>query len=291
MPGRIVPPLSLEAESPALAASRPRSSPAATGSSLKALRWSAGLWFLLALLGQWLFAYYIAMVYARPVAIGDFAAINNTDKITGYVAGDGLGNGMLIGHVLAGGLISAFGLLQLLPPVRRRWPGLHRWNGRLFLSLGILGALSGLYLTWVRGSRLSDLGAIGISINGVLILIAAAYAWVYARSNNLGLHRQWAIRAFLLVNGVWMFRLGLTAWFLLNQGPRGNTAKLDGPFDLTWSVGCYLLPLLLAELYFRAESSRSGARQWLAAGVLTISSGLMALGVFGAWMMLWRPHL
>ncbi|WP_170113395.1 DUF2306 domain-containing protein [Ahniella affigens] len=259
--------------------------------SLKALRLSAGFWFLIALVGQWLFAWYIAMVYARPVLSGTPEAINNTAKITGYIVGDGLGNSLLISHVLAGGLISMLGLLQLWPWLRRRVPGLHRWNGRLFLALGMLGALSGLYLTWIRGSRLSDLGAIGISINGILILIAAVLAWVHARNRNLGQHRQWAIRAFLLVNGVWMFRLGLTAWLLLNQGPNGNTAKLDGPFDLAWSVGCYLVPIALAELYFRAESSRSPTRQWLSAGALGASSLLMALGVFGAWLMLWRPHL
>lgn len=289
MPGRIATPTAVAVPTP-IAALTPTARPPISR-SLKALRVSAGFWFVLALVGQWLFAFYIAMVYARPVAMGHLEALRNSEMITGYVAGDGLGNGILIAHVLAGGLISTIGLLQLWPWLRRQAPWLHRWNGRLFLTLGILGAISGLFLTWVRGSRLSDLGAIGITINGVLILIAAIQAWKYARGGNWGRHREWAIRAFLLVNGVWMFRLGLTAWFLLNQGPRGNTAKLDGPFDLTWSVGCYLLPLALAELYFRAESSRAPLRQWITAGVLGASSLLMALGVFGAWLMLWRPHL
>jgi hypothetical protein len=48
-----------------------------------------------------------------------------------------------------------------------------RWNGRMFLTLGLLGALTGLYLTWVRGSRLSDIGSIGLTLNGLLILLAA----------------------------------------------------------------------------------------------------------------------
>jgi hypothetical protein len=60
---------------------------------------------------------------------------------------------MLFSHVLAGAVLSAGGLLQLLPWLRRRMPGWHRWNGRVFLVLALAGTLSGLFLTWVRGSR------------------------------------------------------------------------------------------------------------------------------------------
>jgi hypothetical protein len=72
------------------------------------------------------------------------------------------------------------GIIQLLPIVRRKFPVVHRWNARIFLSLGLMGALSGLYLTWVRGARLSDVGAMRLTLNVILIVVAVVLAWRYA---------------------------------------------------------------------------------------------------------------
>ncbi len=79
---------------------------------------------------------------------------------------------------------------------------------------------------------------------------------------------RWAIRAFLLVSGVWFLRLGLMAWVLINQGPNGNAPRLDGVFDSVWVLGCYLIPLAIAEMYFRAENG--GQRLQLAAAGMHI---------------------
>ena len=255
----------------------------------RALPWSARAWFGVAVLGQWLFAAYILVVFGGALVQGQPEAINRTDLITGYVAGDGSGNAMLFGHVLAGALLSAGGVLQLLPWLRQRLPTVHRWNGRVFLLLAIAGAISGLLLTWVRGSRLSEVTAWALSLDGLLILIAAGMAWRLAVQRRFAAHRRWAIRAFLLVSAVWAMRLGFMAWVILNQGPRGMTTRLDGPFDLFWAFGCFLLPLAIAELYFLAE--RHASWRGPATVVLTLGAAVSALGVFGAYTMMWAPHL
>lgn len=258
--------------------------------SERLLPWTARTWFAIALVGQWLFALYIAAVYAGALAVGNPAAINRAEPITGHIEGDLLGNGILFTHVLAALVLSLGGLLQLVPALRQTWPRLHRWNGRIFLGLALLGAVSGLLLTWARGSRLSEISAIGISLNGLLIVLAVVIAWRQALAKRWQQHRRWAIRAFLLVNGVWTMRLGFMAWLILNQGPRGNTATLDGPFDIFWSFGCYLLPLAVAELYFRAERGSPNLRV-VATSVLGTGALLSALGIFGAWSYMWSPHL
>lgn len=255
----------------------------------RALPWAARAWFSVALLGQWTFAVYIARVLVWPLAFGDPAAVNRTGLITGHVPGDISGNAALLGHVLCALVLNLLGLLQFVPQLRQRWPGWHRTAGRSFMVLALAGAISGLYLTWGRGSRLGDLSAIAISLNGVLIVIAVAMAWRLARQRRFAEHRRWAIRAFLLVSGVWTLRLGLMAWIILNRGPRGMTARLDGPFDSVWVFGCYLLPLAIAELYFRAERAGSGAQQAVAA-LLLAGAGLTALGGFGALKFMWAPH-
>lgn len=254
------------------------------------LHWPARAWFLVALVGQWLFVLYIGLALVAPLLAGDAEAYRRTGPITGYVPQDTAGNAALLGHLLSGALLNAGGLLQLLPALRRRWPAWHRWNGRLFLAAAACGALSGLGLTWIRGSRLGEVTALALSLDGLLILLAAGMAWRCARQRRFDAHRCWAIRVFLLVSAVWTMRLGFMAWVILNQGPRGQTAQLDGPFDLFWSFGCYLLPLAIAELYFRAERGGSAARR-AAAGVLWLATGLTALGVYGAWRAMWSPHL
>lgn len=254
------------------------------------LPWTARAWFVAALVGQWLFALFIFGVFAWSIASGHPEAMNRSEPITGHVAGDALGNGVLYSHVLAALVLSLGGILQLVPAIRRHFPAWHRWNGRIFLTLALLGALSGLWLTWIRGSRLSIWPAIAISINALLMLLAIGYAWRHAVAKRWALHRQWAIRAFLLVNAVWTMRLGFMAWIILNQGPRGQTGQLDGWFDIAWSFGCWLLPLAIAELYFRAERGTVRLR-WSASIVLGLGALLTALGTWGAWSFMWSPHL
>jgi hypothetical protein len=253
------------------------------------LPWSANAWFLAALIGQWLFAAYTGWALAWPLLLGDGEAVNRTSLITGHVAGDTLGNGALLAHLLAAAVLNLVGVLQLLPWLRQRFPGWHRGAGRVFMVLALVGVVSGLYMTWLRGSRLGDGSAFAVTLNGLLIVLAVAMAWRLAVQRRFAEHRRWAIRTFLLVSGVWMLRLGLMAWVLVNQGPRGNTERLDGPFDLFCVFGCYLVPLAVAELYVRAV--RGGpALQCTAAAVLLAGTAATALGTFGAFMWMWAPH-
>ncbi|MEZ5443649.1 MAG: DUF2306 domain-containing protein [Lysobacterales bacterium] len=261
----------------------------APGSPLRVLHGGAIAWFVAALLSQWLFAAYIVAAYGMPLAAGTPEAMNRTHPITGHVPGDHLGNTVLLFHLLPAIWLNLAGLLQLVPRLRQRYPILHRINGRVFLILALSGALSGLLLTWVRGSRLSDIGALGTTLNGILIVLAVVLTWRLARLRQFAAHRRWAIRCYLLVSGVWMFRLGYTAWLTLNQGPFGNTRQMDGPFDLFWSVACYGLPLAIAEIYFRSERA-SGTRQWLVGGLLGLCALFTLTGTATAYWILWRPH-
>jgi uncharacterized membrane protein len=260
-----------------------------TRASTRLLPWSARAWFLAALAGQWLFAVYIAWTLVRPLMGADAASVDGNRLITGHVEGDTAGNAMLLAHVLAAAIINLLGLLQLVPALRRRIPAWHRWAGRTFMVLSLLAALSGFYMVWIRGSRLSDVSAAAITLNGILILFAVAMAWRLALQRRFAEHRRWAIRAFLLVSGVWTLRLGLMAWVIINQGPNGNTSRLDGTFDSVWVFGCYLIPLAIAELYFRAEKSGRGL-QFAAAGVLALSTAFTLLGTFGAFAFMWLPR-
>lgn len=252
---------------------------------------SLSAWVIIALIGQWFFATYVFILYAFPIVAGAPERVNLAQPITGYVQGDLVGNAILFSHVIPAALLSVAGIIQLLPIVRKKYPAVHRWNGRLFLTLGLMGALSGLYLTWGRGSRLSDVGSVGITLNGILIVVAAVMAWRYARARQFGSHMRWAIHAFILVNGVWFFRLNLMAWYAINQGPNGNTSTIDGPMDIFFSFACYGIPMLIAECVFWAKRQQQALRTWAISALTAIGALITLIGVVAAIFMMWVPRI
>jgi hypothetical protein len=82
------------------------------------------------------------------------------------------------------------------------------------------------------------------------------------------------------------------AWILANRGPAGFDPKtFTGPFLTFLSFAQTLLPLALLELYFRVRDSGSPAARLTLAGGLLIATLLTALGIVGASMALWLPHM
>lgn len=248
-------------------------------------------WVAVALIGQWAFAIYILSLYAIPLIAGTMEQADNISPASGFDTSFNVNSVVFFSHIVPAALMALSGLFQLFPKVRAKYPKFHRWNGRMFFVLGLSGAFTGLYLTWGAGLRFSDFGSLGVTLNGLLIPIAIFFAWRSIRNRNIASHERWAIRSFLLVNGVWTFRLYLMGWYMVNQGPNGNTRTIDGPMDIFFSYACYLLPLLFAELIFWAKSKKS--KKVNAVVILTTSFALVStlIGIVAASMMMWGPRI
>lgn len=249
------------------------------------------IWVALILSGQWIFALYILNQFTLPLVTGQIDESRYAHMITGYVNGETFNNLILLLHVIPIMLISLSGTLQLVPAIRTTYPVFHRLNGRFYLAVGLLGALSGLYLTWVTGSRLSNTGALGVTLNGLLIPIFIYFTWQTALKRQFALHRRYAVHAFILINGVWTFRLLLMGWLMVNQGRMGNSSTLDGPADITLSFASYLLPMFIAELYFYAVKHPSKWRAGLATIMVMLAVVITAIGIVAATLMLWGPRI
>ncbi len=257
-----------------------------------ALKAAAGLWFLVAVIGQWAFLYYIVAFYGPSTLQGRFQAWSkNTFLFKGYVAGDTAGNLFFAAHALLTATIAFGGALQLIPQIRARAISVHRWNGRLFMLTALAVSIDGLYLVWVRGDLPSIVGALALSLNAVLIIAFTALAWRSALRRAISTHRRWALRAYLVANAQWFARVGIFAWIIVNRGPVGMTAKWDGPFNYFWFFGCYLLPLAVLELYLRAKESAGPRGRFAMAGGLFVLTALMGAGIFGVATFMWRPLL
>ena len=240
--------------------------------------------------GQLLFIAFILLFYYPPTLTGNFAAWNDKPLITGFVAGDSAGNLFFAVHVLMAAVITLGGLVQLLPTVRNRWPALHRWNGRLYLLCALALALGGLWMTWGRGTWLALGGAIGITLDALLIIGFAVMALGAARARRFVDHRRWAIRLFAVASAVWFMRVGYMVWGLATGGA-GIGEAMDGPFDLFLAFANSLLPLAVAEIYLRVGARGTPAARRSVAALLTVSGLIILAGSAGAWMVMWGPYI
>jgi hypothetical protein len=257
-----------------------------------ALRATAALWLAIAVLGQLLFAFYVAVFYGRSAIQGQWQAWNAV-LTAGYIRGDTLGNSLLAAHLLCALAVMLSGAAQWVPLVRRRWPRFHRWNGRAFMLCAVIASLGGVYMIWTRHVTGGDLsGRLSMSLDALLIVSFAGFAFHHARARRFDVHRRWALRLFLAVNGVWFFRVGLMFWLTVNRGPVGFDPKtFTGPFLTFLGFAEYLLPLAVLQLYFFAEKSRNAYGQLAMAAGLVTSTLVMAIGIAAAFAFLWLPHL
>ncbi len=255
-----------------------------------ALRWSIYVWFALTWAGQLLFALYILAEFGSQLLVEQPVQLFKQPAFDGQRY-SGWSQLLLLAHVTLAAAVSAFGCLQLIPWIRKRYPQWHRWNGRLFLSVGLVGGFSGLVLTWGADSRMSNFGAIGITLNGLLILLIAPLAWWAAVKRKFILHQRIAIHAFILVNGVWFFRLFLIGWYVVNQGSRGNTENLDGPADIALSFACYLLPMALAEFVYWAQRQSRSSMHLLASVLMCLANVGLLVGIAAVASVLWLPRI
>jgi uncharacterized membrane protein len=257
----------------------------------RALKAAARFWFITAVIGQWIFVAYVAIFYGGAAIEGNLAKWNKTLP-HGYVPGDTMNNFAVAAHLLLAVIVTAGGPLQLIPSLRSKMPKLHRWNGRVYLLAVVATSVAGLYMVWTDGTVGGTIQHLGISLDAVLIIAFAILALRRAMTRDLAAHRRWALRLFMVVNGVWFFRVGLMFWIFVNRGPAGFDPKtFTGPFLDVWSFGDYLLPLLVLELYLRARDRGTAGFRLTTAAIVLIATIAMGIGIAVATMGMWLPRI
>ncbi len=259
----------------------------------KVLNGSAKFWFATVLVGQAIFSFYIVMFYYTATVSKDIERFNQVMP-AGYIEGDFWGNLAVIAHVLFAAIITVSGLIQLIPLLRNKYRSFHRWNGRLYIMTAMIMSLSGVFMVISRSDQVTGdmIGHVAILINGGIIMLCAVMAFKYARAREITRHRIWALRLFIAVSGVWMFRVGLMAWLTVHGKPVGfDPVSFSGPFLNVLYFLVYVMPLLFLEAYLRSQSSASAPIKLLTAGSVLLLSMVVMGGVFGATMGLWLPRI
>lgn len=257
----------------------------------KSLQIAAQTWFVIAFLGQFIFAVYVMLYYGGAVLSGNWDAWNKVFP-RGYVAGDTIGNMTVVIHIGMAFLVTVCGTLQFIPQLRASVPRFHRWNGRVYIASVFFASIAGLFMVWGRGAVGGLIQHIAISLNGVLIMLFAGLTLRYAMARQFVIHRRWALRLFMVASGVWFFRISLMLWIIVNKGPAGfDPETFEGPFLYFLSFASYLLPLLLVEIYIRVRDGGNAIARRVYT-VLLMMVNLMALGgVAAATMLMWLPRL
>jgi len=174
----------------------------------------------------------IALVSYRFLALAlDQAFVS----MTGHLAQRRLA---LILHVSAAPIALATGVLQFLPGLRARRPGLHRWTGRVYAFAVLIAGGAGLLLAiGAEGGRVAGLG---FGLLAVVWLAVTGQAVRLAMARRIALHRRWMIRSFALTFAAVTLRIYLPFFIGL-----GGLSYAQASLWVAWL--CWVPNLLLVE--------------------------------------------
>jgi hypothetical protein len=175
--------------------------------------------------------------------------------------------------------------------VRSRWPGVHRWLGRVYVLTGAAAGLGGLGFIVFKGTIGGTVMNAGFGLYGVLMVTCAVQAWRYALRRRFDAHRAWAVRLFALAIGSWLYRMDLGFWLIAAHGV-GHNGSFHGPFDRALAFLFYLPNLAVAELFLRGTRLRPHpALLGASAVVLAAAALVVAVGTYYFFHFYWGPAI
>ena len=260
------------------------------GTSARALHWTARALTATCWISAALFGLYILAFYAAALVDGDLAKWNESlprlyeSDTPAATAGIGM-------HFAAGGIILALGCIQFVASIRSRYPAVHRWIGRIYVSAALLAGIGGLTFIAAKGTIGGATMDVGFGIYGVLTAAAAIETYRHACARRLDIHRAWAMRLFALAIGSWLYRMDYGFWFLLADGA-GHAKDFSGPFDKLMAFFFYAPNLLVVEALIRApRAAMSTGARWMTTAAFTAATLFLVLGTYFFTRFYWGPAI
>lgn len=159
-------------------------------------------------------------------------------------------------HMVGGAALTVLAPVQLVGPIRRRWPRLHRRSGYLVAGLALVTGAAGLFYIGSRGTVGGPEMSVAFALYGAALAAAGLGAVVNARSARFDVHRRWALRLAVLALGSWIYRMHYGIWFVTTGGT-GVEPDFSGLFDRVNIWAFYVPYLVLLELVFLRERRRA----------------------------------
>ncbi|WP_254550438.1 DUF2306 domain-containing protein [Catellatospora tritici] len=127
-------------------------------------------------------------------------------------------------HIFSATLFCLLGAFQFAPALRRRRNGWHRAAGRVAAPLGLVAALSGLWMSALYPDAPGD----GLPVRllrlgfGSLMAGSIVLGFLAARNRDFRTHRVWMMRGYAIGQGAGTQAFTHLPWLLLVGMPTGN---------------------------------------------------------------------
>lgn len=142
-------------------------------------------------------------------------------------------------HIATSGFALILGVFQFLKPLRRQAPSLHRWMGRGYVLVCVVGGLAGGIIA--LSSTAGPVAGWGFFLLAILWVPFTLLALTSAMRRDFISHEKWMIRSFALTLGAVTLRLQLLGVELLDLSFRESYPLIAW---LAWVPN-----LLIAELW------------------------------------------
>lgn len=179
-------------------------------------------------------------------------------------------------HFLGGSIAIMLGAIQLIEQIRKRWPFVHRWVGRIYILCSCLTAIGGLLFILRQGCIGGRLMDIAFSACAILTLLSAVQTYRYAAIfQDYEMHKLWAWRLYSLMIASWMYRIeySVAMIFRIPHDPKHYSYALDQVMDFFF----YVPNLLVVEVLWRTRHSNKPKRVSYVLGSLFLSVALVVL--------------
>jgi Predicted membrane protein (DUF2306) len=156
----------------------------------------------------------------------------------------------LWGHVLGAPLALALAPLQLWSGLKMRWPGLHRWSGRLYGVAVLIGGIGGL--TLAPTSVATEFARAGFMVLALAWLGSTGFGIGMAMRGDYARHRIWMQRSLALTFSAVTLRLIMGPLMAMGW-------SVPDTYDVT-AWGSWILNLVVLEIW-RARRAAGRAAQ------------------------------
>ena len=151
-------------------------------------------------------------------------------------------------HIVPGLLFMILGPFQFSQSIRARHLQWHRWNGRIFMTIGFIIGVSALLMSFTMQSIGGVNQAAATILFGFFFLFALSKAFWHIRRRQVTLHRQWMLRAFAIGLAVATIRPIVGIFFATSRFSGLTPAQF---FGTAFWIG-FVLHLIAAEARIHA---------------------------------------
>lgn len=106
-------------------------------------------------------------------------------------------------HIVSATIYCVVGAFQFASGFRRRWPDWHRMTGRVLVGLGLVAALSGLWMALTYAIVPADTALLhGFRlVFGASMAVSIGLGFIAIRRRQIGQHQAWMRRAYAIGQG------------------------------------------------------------------------------------------